>query len=389
MPPPKKGHVSSSEDEEPEGAELGEATGLRFEAPNPEEFIKSLAPLVQRRIRTLQKLNEEHKKLEDDFRKELHELEVKYYGLYAPLYSQRSRIVTGEVEPTDEEAGVSLEELKKLHVGDAEKKVEVTDLDDEKKTTTAEEQVVGIPEFWLSALKNHQAFAENITEKDEAVLKFLKDLKCDMLPDGKKGFKLTFIFDENPHFTNTELTKTYVMMDEEEMMLDHAEGTPIDWKPGKNITVKILKKKQKGKGRKPDKVVTKTEPTDSFFNFFAPPKMPEEELDAEEEEQLQEALEADFELGSQLKDRIIPHAVKWYTGEALADELDEDDEEGEDEDEEDDDEDEEEEDDDDEDDDDDEPKAKSGKKGKPHQAGPTGKARAPGVAGEQPECKQQ
>lgn len=53
------------------------------------------------------------------------------------------------------------------------------------------------------------------------------------------GFKLTFTFKENPYFTNTVLTKTYYMLDDDEPVLDRSEGTQIDWKPGKNITVKV------------------------------------------------------------------------------------------------------------------------------------------------------
>lgn len=46
----------------------------------------------------------------------------------------------------------------------------------------------------------------------------------------------------------------------------------IDWVKGKNVTLKTIKKKQKHKGRGTVRVVTKTVPNDSFFNFFAPPE---------------------------------------------------------------------------------------------------------------------
>lgn len=48
-------------------------------------------------------------------------------------------------------------------------------------------------------------------------------------------------------------------------------GTPIDWKKGKNITVKTIKKNQKHKARGAVRTITKTVQNDSFFNFFAPP----------------------------------------------------------------------------------------------------------------------
>ena len=36
---------------------------------------------------------------------------------------------------------------------------------------------------------------------------------------------------------------------------------------------------------------------DSFFNFFSPPEIPTEEVDDDEMAELQETLEADYELG--------------------------------------------------------------------------------------------
>lgn len=45
----------------------------------------------------------------------------------------------------------------------------------------------------------------------------------------------------------------------------------IDWQKGKNVTVKLIKKVQKHKGRGTKRTVTKTVKADSFFNFFDPP----------------------------------------------------------------------------------------------------------------------
>lgn len=84
-------------------------------------------------------------------------------------------------------------------------------------------------------------------------------------------------------------------------------------------------------------------PTESFFNFFSPPKPPndDDEEDADEEDyasDIEERLELDYQLGEDIKEKLIPRAVDWFTGEALAfEELDDGDlEEGDFEDEEDD-----------------------------------------------------
>ncbi len=245
----------------------------------------------------------------------------------------------------------------------------------------------GVPEFWLIALRNHEAFDGQITEKDAAVLAFLNDISCaavsgtDADGDPVYGFELTFTFSENPFFTNKTLTKRYEFSDEDESYLIKSEGSDIAWAAGKNPTVKVLKKKGKpGKGGAPAKVQTKVEPCESFFNFFSPPEVPEDDADMEEEEMeaLQDAMEADHELGMLLKDEIIPNAVAWFTGAAMQDGDDDgDDDDGDEGDEESDEDDEES---------DEEEKPKARKGGKPLAKPGAGGA---GAGGENPECKQQ
>lgn len=93
-------------------------------------------------------------------------------------------------------------------------------------------------------------------------------------------------------------------------------GCQIDWKKGKNVTLKTIKKKQKHKGHGTVRTVTKTVSNDSFFNFFAPPEVPESrDLDDDAEA----ILAADFEIGHFLRERIIPRSVLYFTGEAIED----------------------------------------------------------------------
>jgi nucleosome assembly protein 1-like 1 len=66
-------------------------------------------------------------------------------------------------------------------------------------------------------------------------------------------------------------------------------------------------------------------PTESFFNFFSPPKAPNDE-DDDAASDIEERLELDYQLGEDIKEKLIPRAIDWFTGEALAfEELDEDD----------------------------------------------------------------
>merc|ERR1711881_702795 len=98
-------------------------------------------------------------------------------------------------------------------------------------------------------------------------------------------------------------------------------GCKIDWNKGQNVTVKTIKKKQKHKGKGTIRTVTKQIPNDSFFNFFNPPEVPEDE-EEEMDPDTEALLASDFEIGHLVRDRIIPRAVLYFTGE-IDDDFDE------------------------------------------------------------------
>jgi nucleosome assembly protein 1-like 1 len=56
--------------------------------------------------------------------------------------------------------------------------------------------------------------------------------------------------------------------------------------------------------------VRKAHPTESFFNFFAPPTAPTEEaieaeeIDEEELDELEEKLEIDYQIGEDIKEKV-------------------------------------------------------------------------------------
>jgi len=158
----------------------------------------------------------------------------------------------------------------------------------------------------------------------------------------KKGFTVEFEFTSNEYFTNTILTKSYELRtgpDEHEPLsyegpeIVKSKGCDIHWNKGKNVTIKMVKKRQKHKNRGTIRVVTKEVQTDSFFNFFTPPTgiverdfflskenvllvLVPEEVDGELEDSDEvRMLAADFEIGHMLRDSIVPKAVLYYTGE--------------------------------------------------------------------------
>ncbi|KAM6224980.1 LOW QUALITY PROTEIN: nucleosome assembly protein 1-like 4 [Rhynchocyon petersi] len=266
----------------------------------PSSYIETLPKAVKRRISALKQLQVKCAHIEAKFYEEVHDLERKYAALYQPLFDKRREFITGDVEPTDAESEWHSEsdEEDKL-AGDLKKKVVLT----ETEAAAAEEpSPKGIPEFWFTIFRN-----------------------VDMLSELVQSFVLEFHFEPNDYFTNSVLTKTYKMKSEPDKAdpfsfegpeIVDCDGCTIDWKKGKNVTVKI-KKKQKHKGRGTVRTITKQVPNDSFFNFFSPLKASGDGESLDEYSEF--TLASDFEIGHFFRERIVPRAVLYFTGEAIED----------------------------------------------------------------------
>ena len=203
-------------------------------------YIESLPAPVRRRVAGLKGIQKEHTKIEREFQEEVLQLEKKYFAKYTPLYEKRAKIVNGAVEPTEKEIEVGEQG------DDAE---DATNKSEAPEETSAAADTVGIPEFWLSAIKNQVSLAELITDRDEPALKFLTDIRMEYL--AQPGFRLIFEFAGNDFFSNKLITKTYFYQEESgyggEFIYDHAEGDKIEWKAGKDLTVRVESKKQRNK----------------------------------------------------------------------------------------------------------------------------------------------
>jgi len=344
---------------------------------SPADYIKSLPKCVKRRVKALKRLQSDVNKIESKFYEEVHELEMKYASQYNPLYERRQQIVTAQVEPTDEECDwPSDEEDLADEIKEKAKIEEISETKDTSEEAMNRENTKGIPDFWLTIFKNVDMIAEMIQPHDELILKHMLDLQLKL--KASSGFVLEFIFEPNDYFSNPVLTKEYFIrfnLDTENPLgyegpdIIKCAGCTIDWKPGKNVTVRQVKKVQKHKNRGTKRTVTQTVKNDSFFNFFDPPKVEEDEEPDEDTEAL---LTADFEIGHFMRENIIPRAILYFTGEALEDD---DDYEGDEEDEDDDD-----------DDDSDEEEGENVRHTTHHQK----HANKPGKKGQNPEeCKQQ
>lgn len=302
-------------------------------------YIENLPEPVKRRVKALKNLQVECLKVEAKFYEEIHALECKYQSKYRPHYEKRAAIVNGRYEPTDEECEWADEEEEE----EGEEKQDKSKAEAEANLSVVPEDAKGIPEFWFTTMKNVENLSQQIQEHDEPVLRHLTSVEMEYT-ENPAGFMLKFHFDPNDFFTDTVLTKTYEV--KAEVNSEHpfsfegpevvkSTGCKINWKKGKNVTVKVTKKKQKHKGHGQSRVLSKQVNVDSFFNFFSPPEAPTG--DEEGEPEVLDKLTFDYELGLFFRDRLIPRAVLYFTGEAAdedddefdEEEMDEEDEEGE------------------------------------------------------------
>lgn len=173
-----------------------------------------------------------------------------------------------------------------------------------------------VPDFWARCFDNCELLSSNITEKDALALRYLDDVSCETVtaeaaaagsPQGLHpgSYVLRFRFRENPFFSDKELTKTYAVGPDAFDDFPEARGCDIHWKPGKDLTVRVFRKKSKN-GR----VLVKTQPTDSFFNFFSPPDGlgPDDDVNSD----IENVVEADVELGEAIRNDLIPRALYYY-----------------------------------------------------------------------------
>uniref|UniRef100_A0A0D9S646 Nucleosome assembly protein 1 like 4 n=1 Tax=Chlorocebus sabaeus TaxID=60711 RepID=A0A0D9S646_CHLSB len=282
----------------------------------PSSYMETLPKAGKTRINALKQIQVRCAHIEAKFYEEVHDLGRKYTALYQPLFDKR--FITGDVEPTSdmESEWHSENEEEEKWAGDVKNKVVIT----EKAAATAEEpNLKGIPEFWFTIFRLVQ-------EYDEPILKHLQDIKVKFSDPGQPmSFILEFHFEPNDYFTNSVLMKTCKMKSEPDKADPFSFAGPeimdcdgcIDWKKGKKVTVKTIKKKQKHKGRGTVRTITKQVSSESFFNLFNPLKASgdRESLDKDSEF----VLASDLEIGLFFRERIVPWAVLYFAGEALED----------------------------------------------------------------------
>lgn len=215
--------------------------------PDFDDDLLEEHPAIMRRIDAVRVLHERHSALCDELAEKVEALTLEYDAKLAPILARRADIVSGRSEPTDDEAKPLDAYMSKL-------------------STPPGEAEPGIPGFWLTAITEHEALSDAVTEEDAPVLEYLQDVQCLKFrpgertratlaggggapEEGKKrrsappegvdelaGFELVFSFAPNPYFEEPVLRKV-VWMDEGYPAATHA--STIKWKQGKDVTHRV------------------------------------------------------------------------------------------------------------------------------------------------------
>lgn len=321
-------NIRDYDDDDDEEEEDDDDEEEEEQGDDEEDFMSMMPKSVRSRVEKLKELNTKREAIMVGYLDEIAALELKYAKMINPLYEERKEIVMGN---RDNLINSSTDTATKGTDGegaddDDDANEEKNDNDDVQES--ADEALVGIPEFWACAIGNFETVAELVTERDNEALLFLEDVSCKDFEDGK-GFILSFQFKENPFFHNKVLTKSYEVPNlllDDEPILKNVSGCDINWKPNMCLTYEEVSKKQrKSSGKKAGQIrtVTKREQRDSFFHFFSPPKIPTlaDDMDEEEADAIEEAFDHDYDVAQAFRSHIIPKAVLWFTGEAMEEDM--------------------------------------------------------------------
>eukprot|EP01057_Protomagalhaensia_wolfi_P004981 Protomagalhaensia_wolfi_Nauph_80__4980@NODE_525_length_2379_cov_81_206838_g391_i0_p2_GENE_NODE_525_length_2379_cov_81_206838_g391_i0NODE_525_length_2379_cov_81_206838_g391_i0_p2_ORF_typecomplete_len340_score77_73NAP/PF00956_18/4_9e52_NODE_525_length_2379_cov_81_206838_g391_i01161135 len=267
------------------------------------EEERRLTPEAMNTLGRLIKLHIDQLAIESKYRQEWLQLKLKYYNQLSPFFKGR---------------------LDVLRQPPTERPATTPPPNDRSNQLTS----LNVPDFWLVAMNNHPVVAATIGTHDEPILKHIEDITYDW-ENGQEqlGFSITFKFADNPFFGNKELVKKFGLEQDPETfesILTKSIGTKIDWKPGKDVTVKTVTKQQRNKRTGDIRMVKKNVERVSFFHFFdsheIPPDSVLDAMDDRDVRSLENILELEYEVGCILRDKIISHAVGWYLGVEVDDE---------------------------------------------------------------------
>lgn len=218
-----------------------------------QQMIKIIAQMpaqVQNRFKVLKVLSDKRSKLADEFEEEIKALDAKIAAKKKPLYEQRQKIIAGELKdfsgfvPVFDASHKRLQEECALIVTKkAAEKKEGEDKPEEDKPVDVEnlKGKDGIPDFWFRSMKNNQMIWELVKEKDEEIIQHVRHIESERT-DKPKTLTVHLHFSPNEFFENEKLSLQVVYKEDEEDV-EKIVGTEINWKEGKDVTKKKIKKK--------------------------------------------------------------------------------------------------------------------------------------------------
>jgi nucleosome assembly protein 1-like 1 len=153
-----------------------------------------------------------------------------------------------------------------------------------------------------------------VHKQDKEALTHITNVKTEKTDD-PKTIKVEIFFSENEFFSNEVLTYTVKVKENGE---EPAEviGCGIDWKDGKDLSKKKIKKKQKHKKTNETRTIVKTVPRESFFNIFeskvAPDAAPDMEDEDSDMDRLMMGLDEALDVAQDLHDMYQTDSLEYY-----------------------------------------------------------------------------
>lgn len=255
------------------------------------------------------------------------------FSRFAYLVDELRQAAVLDLEQIDDECEALEKELQAEHIALSRKFESQYAAVIHRRLAILDENGPAIPGFWKTVLSNSPYFAEDIEKHDEPVLDYIRDIRYEHLveSDWNQGFKICFEFRPNSYFSNPELQKVFHIKKEgtycERFSCWKIESTVVNWYPGQDVTVETICKKSKGNRRRPQRPKKEEVPRLSFFRTFfrqlGPDQaIPDEEMDdsdADSVDLMEVLMDEDVEQALHLRGAVIPHAIRWYTGEACSD----------------------------------------------------------------------
>jgi nucleosome assembly protein 1-like 1 len=296
----------------------------QFNDPDEKEIeqkmIKTILNMpepVQNRFKVLHMLSDKRSKLNDEFNEACKKLEAKIMAKKAPFMEKRKQIISGELTAY----GDLLTKFDTTHKELQEKvativKPEGEEKDEEKVPTDVNylKGKAGVPDFWVRAIKSNRLIWDQVKEKDQPIMEYLKHVETEQGENEEKNLTLTLRMtfgSDNDHFKPYDLSTTLIY--ESEDRVKQIIGTKIEWLEGKDPTKKKIKKKQKHKKTGETRTVVKTVDAHSFFNVFTDRKVPaKDEVDSEEENDILDKIDEVQQIVEDFHDLLVPEALEYY-----------------------------------------------------------------------------